>query len=211
MAEKKKRARNPSDQDQIVAAVKPGEDEAIAVARTVLQPTVQAAVTLREFGQAHGELDLAGLIASLKEQTGAASKGELGRAEAMLAAQAHTLDAIFNNLARRACLNMGKHLNACETYLKLALRAQAQCRSNLETLAAMKQPRSVAFVGQANIANGHQQVNNAPSRAREIENEQTKLLEQIDGERLDARAASTTGEADPALEAVGTVNRATNR
>ena len=72
-------------------------------------------------------------------------------------------------------------MNAAETYLRLALRAQAQCRATLETLAVIKNPQPVAFVRQANIANGPQQVNNAPaqpgesSRARESENQQNKL------------------------------------
>jgi hypothetical protein len=140
------------DPDQITATARPNEDEAVGVARTVLQPTVQAAVTLKEFSKPFGELDLDGLIESLREQTQAVNAGDLSRTEAMLAAQAHTLDSIFNNLAQRAALNMGEYLGACDTYLKLALRAQAQCRATLETLAEVKQPRSVAFVGQANIA-----------------------------------------------------------
>ena len=175
---KSKQKRNPN---QITAMAKPSEDQAAGIARTVMRPTVQAALTLREYGKPFGDLDLTGLIGSLTEQTNAVTEGDLGRAEAMLAAQAHTLDAIFNNLAQRAALNMGEYLEAFEAYLKLALRAQSQCRATLETLAEIKYPRSVAFVEQANIAHGHQQVNNAPSRADEIEKPQSKLLEQSDG------------------------------
>ncbi len=122
----------------------------------------------------------------------------------MLAAQAHTLDAIFSDLARRAALNMGEYPEAFEAYPQ-------ECRATLETLAEMKHPRSVAFVGQANIAHGHQQVNNAPSRADEIEDPQSKLLEQTDGERLDTGTTGTAGGADTPMEAVGAVNRAKNR
>jgi hypothetical protein len=154
MGNKRKPAKK-RDPNQITAAGKPDEDQAVAIARTVLRPTVQAAVTLREYGKAYGDLDLAGLMDALSEQTKAATDGDLGRAEAMLTSQAHTLDAVFNTLARRAATNMGEYLGACETYLKLALRAQSQCRATLEALAEMKQPRSVAFVGQANIAQGH--------------------------------------------------------
>ena len=46
-------------------------------------------------------------------------------------------------------------------YLRLALKAQSQCRATLATLAAVKNPQPVAFVRQANIAHGPQQVNNA--------------------------------------------------
>jgi hypothetical protein len=75
----------------------------------------------------------------------------------MLTAQAHTLDAIFNSLAQRAALNMGEYIQACETYLKLALRAQSQCRTTWEALATIKNPPVMGYVRQANIAHGPQQ------------------------------------------------------
>jgi hypothetical protein len=72
------------------------------------------------------------------------------------------------------------------------LKAQSQCRATPETLATIKNP-PVLFAKQANIATGPQQVNNgipSPSRAREFEKGQSKLLEGQDGERLDTRTAS---------------------
>jgi hypothetical protein len=141
-----------------------------------------------------------------------ANDGNLKRAEAMLTTQAHTLDAIFNNLARRA-IN-AEYMDHLDRYLRLALRAQSQCRATLETLATIKNPPPVAFVRQANIAHGPQQVNNnssalanPPSRARENSSSQNKLLEEQHGERLDTRAAGTTGNADPAMAAVGAIDR----
>jgi len=128
-------------------------------------------------------------------------------------AQAHTLDALFNNLARRAAANIGAYMNAADTYLRLALRAQAQCRATLETLAVIKNPQPVAFVRQANIANGPQQVNNAPaqpaesSRARESKNQQNKLLESQNGDRLEFGKADAAKETDSSLEAVGALHR----
>ena len=85
-------------------------------------------------------------------------------------------DAIFNELARRAALNMAEYPNATEIYLRLALKAQSQCRATLETLAAIKNP-PIVYARQANVTTGPQQVNNGmpvPSRAREIEIEQSK-------------------------------------
>jgi hypothetical protein len=58
-------------------------------------------------------------------------------------------------------LNLYDHLDASERFMRLALKAQSQCRSTIESLAEIKNPSSVAFVKQANIAKGHQQVNNA--------------------------------------------------
>jgi hypothetical protein len=84
----------------------------------------------------------------------------------------------------------------------------------LETLALMKNPAPIAFVRQANIAHGPQQVNNGPapagdpSRARETENLQNKLLEAQHGERLDTGAADTARAADPAMASLGLVHGA---
>lgn len=107
-----------------------------------------------------GELSLTDMVGSLREGGGAINRGDLAAAERMLFAQAVSLNAISAELARRASLNMGSHLQAMESYMRLALKAQAQCRVTVETLAEMKNPRPVAFVKQANISNGPQQVNN---------------------------------------------------
>ena len=79
-------------------------------------------------------------------------------------------------------------------YMRLALKAQGQCRATLETLANIKNPRPVAFVQQANIAHGPQQVNNGmapsqgePAQATKNAFEPNELLEQQHGERLDTR------------------------
>lgn len=132
----------------------------------------------------------------------------MSRAEGMLTAQAHTLDAIFNNLATRA-IN-AEYLNNLDTYLKLALRAQSQSRATWETLLAIKNPPVMGYVQQANIAHGPQQVNNGTPddtpRARENQNQENELLEQKDGERLDTRKKSTTGEVDPAMATLGEVD-----
>ena len=100
MTSKRKPAkkRNPN---QIHGEFKPNEDEAVGMARTVLRPTVRAAVTIKDYGNTWGDLDLNGLIDSLGEQTKASRNGDLGRAEVRLTTQAHTLDAIFNKRTDR--------------------------------------------------------------------------------------------------------------
>ncbi len=210
MASKRKPAKK-RDPNQITAAGPPSEDKAVTIARTILRPTVQAAETLQEYGKRYGNLDLSGLIDALTAQTKAATDGDLGRGEAMLAAQAHVLDAVFNNLARRA--NNAEYMNNFDCFLKLALRAQSQCRATWETLATMKNPPVMGYVRQANIAHGPQQVNNAaaaagdPSRPRENTDMQSKLLEENSGERLDIGAAGAAGRANPAMAPLGKVDR----
>ncbi len=207
----KKTAKKP-DSGVITALCNPDEDEATVMGRMVLRPTVQAAVTLKEYDKSFGDLNLNGLIAALSEQTRASNDGDLSRAEAMLTTQAHTLDAIFNNLASRAI--RAEYMNNLDTYLKMALRAQSQCRATWEALSAIKNPPVMGYVRQANIAHGPQQVNNAStapdsdSRVRENQNSQNKQLDKKDGKRLDTRTTGTAGKADPAMATVGEINRA---
>ena len=128
-----------------------------------------------------------------------------------MTAQAHTLDAVFNNLARRAI--KAEYLDNFDRYLKLALRAQSQCRATWETLATMKNPPMMGYVRQANIAHGPQQVNNAAStagdssRPRENADLQSKLLEENSGERLDIGATYASGRANPAMAPLGNGDR----
>jgi hypothetical protein len=135
----------------------------------------------------------------------------LSRLEEMLATQAHALDGLFYSLVNRSRANSAEgYLQAAESYMKLGLRAQAQCRATAEAIAAIKNPAPVAFVRQANISAGPQQVNNGvppptqPSRAEKTGNKPNSLLEAINGERLDTRAPGTASEANQRLETVGT-------
>ena len=191
--------------------MQPGENQAELQARTVTSPAVRAAVTVQAFGKVFGETDLQSLVTELSKQCKRARDGDLARAENLLISQAHSLDGIFNELARRAALNMGEYINATDTYLRLALKAQSQCRATLETLATIKNP-PVIYAKQANISNGPQQINNgmatpAPANG-ENEIEQSKLSG--DGNELltDTRASQAKSRVDSTLEAVGEINRA---
>ena len=205
-------AANPNTNTLTVLA-KPGDTESVTIARTLLRPCVQAASTLKKYTEWMVGADLTGLVEELDAQAKAANDGDLKRPEGMLMIQAHTLDAIFNSLAQRAALNMGEYLDAADRYMRLALKAQSQCRATLETLAAVKNPPPVAFVRQANIGY-NQQVNNSmsppagASRARETEIRQNELLEVRHGERLDTATTRPASGNDPQLATVGGGDRA---
>lgn len=174
----------------------------------------------------HGELSLTDMVKSLKEAGQAVNANNFAAPEQMLNAQATALNSIFTELARRAALNMGEYMEATDRYMRLALKAQSQCRSTLETLAAIKNP-PVVYAKQANIAHGPQQVNNgvlSPPKgaAGEFSDaslhahahgnnglEQTKLLEgtQHGGTVLDAGATRAATGGHPELEAVGALLR----
>lgn len=129
----------------------------------VLSPTIQSAVGVQAWGKFAGEVDLGNLLEDLRTRVEKVQGGDMRPVEAMLYGQAMTLETIFTSLARRATSQ--EYLKQFQAYLGLALKAQAQCRATLEALAEIKNPRPVAFVKQANISGGHQQVNNAQPAA----------------------------------------------
>jgi hypothetical protein len=148
------------DVGPLTVIVADGADVNTAIARTKLRPSVNAALTLKQAHRELGDTDVQALVDELTVQARTVIDGDLGRLEGMLATQATTLDALFGILTRRALMNMGDHLDATEAYMRLAFRAQAQARATVAALGELKNPKPLAFVQQANIANGPQQVNN---------------------------------------------------
>lgn len=138
--------------------------------------------------------------------------GDLSGVERMLHGQLVALNSLFAECVRRAGANMGEHMPAMEAYLRLGLRAQAQCARTAEVLGGLKVGPTI-IAKQANVTTGPQQVNNgtAPPLARDAfghEIRANELLERSNGERLDTRAASQASRGNQALETVGTVDRA---
>ncbi|TXH24249.1 MAG: hypothetical protein E6Q99_07015 [Elusimicrobia bacterium] len=161
--------------------------------------------------------DVNALAAELGKQVEAVNSGDLRRAEGLLIAQAHTLDNIFANLARRATSQ--QYLTQWEAYMRIAMKAQNQCRMTLETLASIKNP-PVVIARQANINHGgQQQVNNGaavpaqgqPSHAPESVIQQSKLLEATNGERLDFGAKGKASGADSRMAPLGARKRPQDR
>ena len=180
----------------------------------LLDPHFNAAAIAGTFGEKEfGALDLDVLMDVLAHSCRRVAGGDLSDVEAMLLTQAHALQAIFTALALEARRTEHYHRQV-EIRLRLALKAQSQCRATLEALAALKNPRPVAFVAQANIANGPQQVNNfsatAPGDSGTTGNRPNELLEDQHGQRMDTGTAREAGRAHSELAAVATVNGATD-
>lgn len=182
-------------------------------ARAMSGPDVRAASIIQAL---NNNLDINFLAAELRAQIGDVHDGNMARAEAMLVAQAHTLDALFAGLSRQAIHDMNEgHGEAFERYMKLALRAQSQCRATVEALSAIKNP-PVIYAKQANIAHGPQQVNNGVSpgdelRAEEIKKAPNELGEHSHELSPDTCAQGLAGHAMPGAEALAEIHRAKNR
>ena len=132
--------------------------------------------------------------------------GDMKPIEAMLIAQAQALQTMFVSLGREAVSKT--QLNQYTAFMNLALKAQSQSRATIQALIELKYPKQATFVKQANISNGHQQVNNGTNththaHARENTNQPNELLEVNNGsENMDSRATQTT---IPKYKAMATV------
>jgi hypothetical protein len=104
-----------------------------------------------------GDLGTTELFESHNDRCKAAKAGDLGNQKAMLAAQADVLNSVFTEMARRAALNMGEYIGATETYLRLGLKAQAQCRATIEALDSLTSGR-VQTVKHVHVNEGGQAI-----------------------------------------------------
>ncbi len=176
-----------------------------AIARAAINPSLQASITIQKYDQTFGDLDIDSLSEHLNKQINDVHGGSLKSAETLLVSQAVTLDALFHNLSRRA-INETLAIEGFERLLRLGLKVQSQSRATLETLGKIKNPQPIAFVRQANIAHGPQQINNgAASCAGELISAPNELMELCHEERLDTRAPRAAGATNPHMEAVGAI------
>lgn len=161
-----------------------------------------------------GEVDPWACGDALRRQVEQMQRGDMSEVEASLYGQASALGAIFQGLAQRSAANMGENIETADRYMRLALKAQSQCRATLETLAEIKNPRSVAFVRQANIAAGHQQINNAdtpPLRAETIQCERNELQEAPNEQPLVIGEETQGIGTDPRAATVVAIDGSTNK
>lgn len=210
---KKAAAPAPNDigaQKNMTISAETAEQARRNVALLMTNPLFAAARTIQvtEGTQGYGALlDTEELLKVLRVQAEMVNDGDLKRVEWMLLSQATALQSLFSRLVERGM--KAELLPHFESFMRLALRAQAQSTRTLEVLATVKNPP--VFAKQANIAQ-QQQVNNgpavpAPTRARELEPAQSKLLEPIPDERLEFGTQGAASGADSQLATVETVHR----
>ena len=141
-------------------------------------------------------LDVPQLMAVLKAESGRLSEGKSEDVGPILANQAIALQSLFARLTERALSQ--NSMSNIEAFMKLALRAQSQCRATLEALASLNKPPSIhAF--QANVAT-NQQINYS----------QNQLLGDNHELRQDSGTSGAEKAVNPEMEAVGKVDGAEN-
>ena len=119
-------------------ATKPYEMTTADKARMAVRPSINGASVIHAYqGNVMGkDVDMNVLIEQLRNTFTEVKGGELHTLEAMLISQATALQTIFTSLARRAqTQEYQKHL---ESFLGLALKAQAQSRATITALVDLK-------------------------------------------------------------------------
>jgi len=153
-------------------------------------------------------IDVPTILEQLRGEASAVHCGDLSRTESMLMNQATALQTLFARLVESS-MKAGM-LPQQETAMRLALKAQSQCRATLETLVAIKNP-PIVYAKQANVTTGPQQINNAaaaPSRARGKKTKPTQLSGKTHELLSDTRTSGAALGVDPALETLGKIDRA---
>jgi len=159
------------------------------------------------------------LSAALSDMGAQIEKGNMASVERLLLTQAVALNTMFAELARRASKNMGEHLDATDTYLRLAMKAQSQSANTLRILGEIKNPKApVAFVKQANITSGPVTQGTTPTatsthaHARTGENPVVTNELLVDGThgttKLDFGATGGASRGYQTMATVGAVHRA---
>ena len=117
-----------------INATGPSESRAETISKLSADGMLPLTLTAHMFarGLAGDELDLTAMHARMTGTAKDAASGDLQTLERMLSGQAQTLNMMFTELARRAALNMGQHMQAAEMYLRMAFKAQAQSRATVD-------------------------------------------------------------------------------
>jgi hypothetical protein len=208
-------------------AEKAAKHEISKITATLMtRPSFMAAHTAMSFipdsMKAYGQANILTMHEEYRESCKAVVDGDMTTPEALLIAQAMSLNSIYNECASLAGSNIAHSLTRAEALMRMALKAQAQCAQTLRVLGELKAPKTVAFIKQQNNAGGNQQVNNgpvtqgaAPARAHESEEGPVTTNELLTNEReaqhaatLDAGATGRAVRENQTVETVGAVDRA---
>ena len=110
-------------------------------ARLALMPSLNGAAVIHAYqgGVMGKDVDVNLMVDHLRTTFTEVKEGDLHTMEAMLISQATALQTIFTSLARRA--QEQEYQKNLESFLGLALKAQAQSRATISALVDLKYPR----------------------------------------------------------------------
>lgn len=176
-----------------------GDTPEEAISNTAMKPVYMASELMAEFQPIHG-FSHEFAQDELERTTRAIKDGDLTRLEEMLYSQIECLNTLFVNFAMRA--NKQECQANLQAFMHIALKAQNQSRSTIDSLRELKRPSNTQFIRQTNISNGQQLVSNQHGKNITPQNE---LLRGID-EALDIGGAATPKGVNRTMEAMGAIH-----
>ncbi len=128
----------PDEQNSVAVGVplRPGVPDGQIYAETEMHPHIRHAALgmslTGAFFKEQGEIPHR--VSALKDACAQVRDGKLDVTQDILTAQATTLDAMFTEFMRRGLANIGQHPEAVDRYMRLAFKAQSQCRATIEAI-----------------------------------------------------------------------------
>lgn len=163
------------------------------VSKWMMKPEVTSAAVVDAFAKNYSEeLAFGDVVEVISDATKELiNTDSMQYVERLLLSQSIALNGLFVSLARKA--SGQEYVKQYEVFLRLALKAQSQCRATLETLATVKNPP--VYANTANIAQ-NQQINNGAPPAQQMQPNQQPAITSDQGApvpskiRAKSRAAS---------------------
>ena len=150
--------------DQLKLKAAKNEPSGRTVSRHALDPAHRASISHYEISDQDwysSEISINDLVDELEGLTERLSKPSSSDSKRMLAAQSVLLDKLFNMLAVKGVLNAkAGNLAYSSEYMKLALKAQTNCRTTLQAISEINTPRQQ--ISQINMAENQQVINEFP-------------------------------------------------
>lgn len=150
--------------DQLKLKAVSNEPAGRTVSRYALDPSFRSSISHFEISDKEwysSEVSINDLVDELESVTESLSKPSSSDFKRMLAAQSVLLDKLFNMLTVKGVLNAkAGNLAYASEYMKLALKAQTNCRSTLQAISEINTPRQQ--ISQINMAENQQVINEFP-------------------------------------------------
>lgn len=171
------------------------EDGKRKLAELCLNTDVDAALivddTKKDF-----KADFQALIDAVKREADRVASGDMTAMESMLVSQAYALQGVFTRMMHKTA--NAEYMHQIQTFSKIALKAQNQCRQTLAALSEMKNPKRTTFI--KNQAT-NQQVN-FNENSEKNKNQSNELLSEGNDAPMDITGTATPSTANKELATV---------
>ncbi|WP_321327000.1 hypothetical protein [uncultured Parasphingorhabdus sp.] len=123
--------------DSLKIERQPGKTDSRLLTEVAMRPMIRNGFIVGNLGGKHfsgKQPDLTDTVEIMAQACEKVRANDLSDQRDILTSQAMALDAVFTIMVSRAENNLKDHFSAAERFMRLGLKAQAQCRTTIETL-----------------------------------------------------------------------------